>query len=209
MLVVVVVDSGCDDGGDACDGDGGGGGDAADGLAIIGENASFGGEDFANVSSAGLGDGGDGGGGGAADLSQQGDGGEGANDTVLEIATSFDGAPSKVTKIIVPFAKRAKVIDMKNLKRCCTQLINKQMKAPTPPTEIPEHPIIREEHYVPGMASFKDVYEHLPDILSHNMSESLSPSIAFYSVLHLANDFNLRLIPQQDLEDFKIRQLTD
>ncbi|XP_004533908.1 condensin complex subunit 2 [Ceratitis capitata] len=195
--------------GGVCGDVGGGGGGDADGLAIIGENASFGGEDFANVSSAGLGDGGDGGGGGAADLSQQGDGGEGANDTVLEIATSFDGAPSKVTKIIVPFAKRAKVIDMKNLKRCCTQLINKQMKAPTPPTEIPEHPIIREEHYVPGMASFKDVYEHLPDILSHNMSESLSPSIAFYSVLHLANDFNLRLIPQQDLEDFKIRQLTD
>ncbi|XP_039951582.1 condensin complex subunit 2 [Bactrocera tryoni] len=132
-----------------------------------------------------------------------------ANNTVLEIATSFDGAPSQVTKIIVPFAKRAKVIDMKNLKRCCTQLINKQIKEPTPPEQIPQHPIIQEEHFAAGMASFKDVYEHLPDVLSQNMVEALSPSIAFYSVLHLANDFNLRLIPQQNLEDFKIRQLMD
>lgn len=131
------------------------------------------------------------------------------NNTVLEIATSFDGAPSQVTKIIVPFAKRAKVIDMKSLKRCCTQLINKQIKTPTPPEEIPQHPIIQGEHFVPGVASFKGVYQDLPDILSHNMVEALSPSIAFYSVLHLANDFNLRLIPQQDLEDFKIRQLMD
>lgn len=109
----------------------------------------------------------------------------------------------------MPFAKRAKVIDMKNLKRCCTQLINKQFKLPNPPELLPQHPIKQGEHYVTGMASFKEIYDHLPEVLSQNMAEALSPSIAFYSVLHLANDFNFRLIPQTDLEDFKIRQLTD
>ncbi|XP_054743516.1 condensin complex subunit 2 [Anastrepha obliqua] len=186
--------------GGGCGGEGGG---DTDGVTGIGGNASFGGDNFMNVSSMALGED------GVMQQSQLDDGGDALNNTVLEIATSFDGAPTQVTKIIVPFAKRAKVIDMKNLKRCCTQLINKQIKVPTPLEEIPQHPIIRGEHFAAGMASFKEVYEHLPDILSQNMVEALSPSIAFYSVLHLANDFNLRLIPQPDLEDFKIRQLTD
>ncbi|XP_011190547.1 condensin complex subunit 2 isoform X1 [Zeugodacus cucurbitae] len=179
-----------------------GGGDAA-GLNSMGGNASMVGDNPVNASQNVFGD-------QEEPLPSDGGGDDNvANNTVLEIATSFDGAPSQVTKIIVPFAKRAKVIDMKNLKRCCTQLINKQIKEATPSADIPQHPIIREEHFVDGMASFKDVYEHLPEILSQNMVESLSPSIAFYSVLHLANDYNLRLIPQQDLEDFKIRQLMD
>ncbi|XP_036321196.1 condensin complex subunit 2 isoform X1 [Rhagoletis pomonella] len=184
--------------------DGVGGGEDPGGLSGIGGIANLGGENFMNVSSSALGEG------GILTQSQLDDGCDNAaNNTVLEIATSFDGAPSQVTKIIVPFAKRAKVIDMKSLKRCCTQLINKQIKVPMPPEQIPQHPIIREEHYAAGMASFKEVYDHLPEILSQNMADALSPSIAFYSVLHLANDFNLRLIPQTDLNDFKIRQLTD
>ncbi|XP_067625439.1 condensin complex subunit 2 isoform X2 [Eurosta solidaginis] len=192
-------DAGCGDGADGAAG-------GADGLSGVAGNASVGGDNFMNISASGLG----GEDGVVHDHSQSDNDGENAaNNTVLEIATSFDGAPSQVTKIIVPFAKRAKVIDMKNLKRCCTQLINKQMKVPVQPEDVPQHPIISGEHFAPGMASFKDVYDHLPDILTQNMADSLSPSIAFYSVLHLANDFNLRLIPQEDLEDFKIRQLTD
>lgn len=136
------------------------------------------------------------------------DDGPNNNDTILEIATDFEGAPTQVTKIIVPFAKRAKVIDMKNLKRSCTVLVTKQLKQPISNVDsLPQHPVLKDEEYVDGVASFQDVYEHLPELLSHNMSEALSTSIAFYSVLHLANEHSYRLIPQTDLKDFKIRKV--
>ncbi|XP_011295947.1 condensin complex subunit 2 isoform X2 [Musca domestica] len=133
---------------------------------------------------------------------------ENLNETVLEIAHEFEGAPSQVTKIVVPFAKRAKVIDMKNLKRSCTLLLNKQFKQPVKEEDVPKHPIPKKEQYQEGMGSFHEIYEHLPEILPKAMAESLSTSIAFYSVLHLANEFDLRLIPEDDLKDFKIRKVT-
>ncbi|KAH8289997.1 hypothetical protein KR018_010101 [Drosophila ironensis] len=135
--------------------------------------------------------------------------GDSCNNTVLEIGTDFEGAPSQVTKVIVPFAKRAKVIDMKNLKKSCNSLIQKQMLSLAPEETIPPHPRPKKENYSKGVASFRDMYTHLPALLTTKMSDSLSPSVAFYAVLHLANDLKLRLIPQEDLEDFKIRQVLD
>ncbi|XP_034472045.1 condensin complex subunit 2 [Drosophila innubila] len=135
--------------------------------------------------------------------------GNNCNDTVLEIATDFEGAPTQVTKVIVPFAKRAKVIDMKNLKRSCNTLIQKQLLKEISEESIPAHPKSENEHYAKGMASFKDVYDTLPNMLSTKMADSLSPSVALYAVLHLANDMRLRLIPQDDNENFTIRQVTD
>ncbi|KAH8274036.1 hypothetical protein KR044_008615 [Drosophila immigrans] len=131
------------------------------------------------------------------------------NDTVLEIATDFDGAPTQVTKVIVPFAKRAKVIDMKNLKRSCNSLIQKQLLNDVMEESIPIHLKSKQEHYAKGMASFKEVYDKLPNMLTAKMADSLSPSVALYAVLHLANDMRLRLIPQGDFENFTIRQVTD
>ncbi|XP_017840342.2 condensin complex subunit 2 [Drosophila busckii] len=131
------------------------------------------------------------------------------NETVLEIATDFDGAPSQVTKVVVPFAKRAKVIDMKNLKRSCNCLIQKQLLNNVIEEEIPQHPRPKEEHYTKGMASFTDIYDALPSIITGKMADSLSTSVALYAVLHLANDMQLRLISQNDLENFIIRQVTD
>ncbi|KAH8376548.1 hypothetical protein KR093_000083 [Drosophila rubida] len=131
------------------------------------------------------------------------------NDTVLEIATDFEGAPTQVTKVIVPFAKRAKVIDMKNLKRSCNCLIQKQLLNDVIEESIPIHLKAKQEHYAKGMASFKEVYDKLPNLLTTKMADSLSPSVALYAVLHLANDMRLRLIPQDDFENFTIRQVTD
>ncbi|KAL7739853.1 hypothetical protein ACLKA6_003294 [Drosophila palustris] len=135
--------------------------------------------------------------------------GNNCNDTVLEIATDFEGAPMQVTKVIVPFAKRAKVIDMTNLKKSCKFLIQKQLLNGTPEEKIPTHRKAEQEHYAKGMASFKEVYATLPNMLSAKMADSLSPSVALYAVLHLANDGRLRLIPHDDFENFTIRQVTD
>ncbi|EDW90484.1 condensin complex subunit 2 [Drosophila yakuba] len=131
------------------------------------------------------------------------------NNTVFEIGTEFEGAPSQVAKVIVPFAKRAKVIDMKNLKKSCNSLIQKQLLNAVPEETIPSHPKKKNEHYSKGVASFQQVYDKLPNLLTTKMADSLSPSVAFYAVLHLANDLKLRLIPQENLEDFQIRQVVD
>ncbi|KAI9586697.1 condensin complex subunit 2 [Glossina fuscipes] len=129
------------------------------------------------------------------------------NSTILEIANNFEGAPTQVTRIVVPFARRAKVIDMKNLKRSCSTLLNKQLKRTINEEDIPHHPMLKNECYEDGLASFNEIYANLPQLLTKNMSEALSTSIAFYSVLHLANEYDLRLIPQDDLTDFKIRKV--
>ncbi|XP_017117103.1 condensin complex subunit 2 [Drosophila elegans] len=131
------------------------------------------------------------------------------NNTVFEIGTEFEGAPSQVAKVIVPFAKRAKVIDMKNLKKSCNSLIQKHMLTDVDEETIPVHPTKKDEHYAKGVASFHEVYRKLPNLLTTKMSDSLSPSVAFYAVLHLANDQKLRLIQQEDLEDFHIRQIVE
>ncbi|SPP85963.1 condensin complex subunit 2 [Drosophila guanche] len=131
------------------------------------------------------------------------------HDTIVEIATEYEGAPKQVTKVIVPFAKRAKVIDMKNLKKSCNSLIQKQLLNPVVEAAIPTHPQVKDERYAKGVASFQEVYCTLPDLLTPKMADSLSTSVALYAVLHLANDMKLRLIPQENLEDFKIRQVLD
>ncbi|EDW25588.1 GL26677 [Drosophila persimilis] len=131
------------------------------------------------------------------------------DDTILEISTEFKDAPRQVTKVIVPFAKRAKVIDMKNLKKSCHSLIQKQLLNPVDETSVPSHSVPKKESYAKGTASFQEVYRSLPDVFSDKMKDSLSPSVALYAVLHLANDMKLRLIPQENLEDFQIRQVLD
>uniref|UniRef100_A0A6P4FAM0 Condensin complex subunit 2 n=1 Tax=Drosophila rhopaloa TaxID=1041015 RepID=A0A6P4FAM0_DRORH len=131
------------------------------------------------------------------------------NNTFFEIGTEFVGAPSQVAKVIVPFAKRAKVIDMKSLKKSCNSLIQKQLLTDVPEETIPSHPKKKDEDYSKGVASFQEVYTKLPNLLTTKMADSLSPSVAFYAVLHLANDMKLRLIPQENLEDFQIRQVLD
>lgn len=110
----------------------------------------------------------------------------------------------QVTRIVVPFAKRAKVIDMKQLKRCGLQSINNQL------VDSRDDAIdlsYRNEKYYPGVAKFSGIYHKLPTVLSKTMVEGLTPSVALYSVLHLCNDNNLRIFPQEDLKDFKIRKL--
>ncbi|XP_055390425.1 condensin complex subunit 2 [Condylostylus longicornis] len=129
-----------------------------------------------------------------------------SNTTVMEISTDYEGAPDKVIRVVVPFAKRAKVIDMKQLKYCCMSLIKKDF-GDTEKENLPNPPSYPNEKYNPGVSTFKNLYTKLPKILTPNMADALSTTVAFYSILHLANDNNLRLVQQNDLNDFQIRQL--
>ncbi|KAJ6646730.1 Condensin complex subunit 2, partial [Pseudolycoriella hygida] len=131
---------------------------------------------------------------------------ERTNVTVAEIGAEFDGAPEQVNQINVKFAKTAKVVDMKQLKHCCLNLIRKDCAQSAAKPDLPRKSHSLNEEYGEGAASFYQLYKELPQKLTRNMKEALSPAVAFYSILHLANDNDFRLI-QDDENGFLIRQI--
>ncbi|XP_031637277.1 condensin complex subunit 2 isoform X2 [Contarinia nasturtii] len=128
-----------------------------------------------------------------------------------EISQTYEGAPQLVQKIDIQFARRAKVIDMKQMKTVCLNTITKQCEKTS--TRTFNHTNLRhEEKYKEGAASFGIIYNTLPHMLTKTMAENLSPSIAFYSILHLANEHRLRLhksSKDNDMNIFLIRQLEE
>lgn len=112
----------------------------------------------------------------------------------------------QVNQINVKFAKTAKVVDMKQLKYCCLNLIRKDCSKTVGKQDLPSKSVSLNEDYAEGAASFYQLYKELPQKLTKNMKEALSPAVAFYSILHLANDNNFRLIKDEE-SGFLIRQI--
>ncbi|XP_013190559.2 condensin complex subunit 2 [Amyelois transitella] len=98
--------------------------------------------------------------------------------------------PTKVAKIFIPYAMRAKKVDMKQLKHCTWKMLTEN---------TPEGG--KEEV---SKTTFFSVYSNLPNKLSSNMRESLSVPLALLSVLHLANEKGLVLEKRDDLNDIGI-----
>lgn len=110
---------------------------------------------------------------------------------VDEIPDVFIGAPEKIEKISIAFARRAKVVDMKQLKGCSWTLINN--KHNSDPLHNPK---------------FSDTLKELPKVLNKTMAENMSMPLAFYAILHLCNDKGLRLNQSDEkLNDFDIEFL--
>lgn len=108
----------------------------------------------------------------------------------------------QIEKIHLNFAKRSKIVDMKQLKKCCWQLITER-KAPIPEEfEVSFEDLSSLEHR--KVITFNKVVKDLPHILSKMMSQNMSIPLAFYSVLHLANENKLYLNQKSDLRDFDI-----
>lgn len=115
------------------------------------------------------------------------------NQTVDIIATEFENAPEKVEKIMISYAKRAKPVDMKQLKVQCWHLMSEISKTrPPTPVETSQGEMQQIE--------FKEVYEKLPRVLTKSMAENISTGLVFYSLLHLANEKGLRVVQHDDLE---------
>lgn len=104
-----------------------------------------------------------------------------------EIPDFFVGAPDRIEKISIAFARRAKVVDMKQLKQCSWNLISR--KQATDPLNNP---------------CFSEILRDLPKILTKTMADNMSMPLAFYAILHLCNDKGLLLKPNEDLKDFEI-----
>jgi condensin complex subunit 2 len=104
-----------------------------------------------------------------------------------EIPDFFIGAPERIEKISIAFAKRAKVVDMKQLKMCSWNIISKRNAA-----NPLQHPC------------FSETLNELPKVLSKTMAENMSMPLAFYAILHLCNDKGLILKPSNNLKDFEV-----
>ncbi|CAG9794032.1 unnamed protein product [Diatraea saccharalis] len=98
--------------------------------------------------------------------------------------------PTKVAKIFIPYAMRAKKVDMKQLKHCTWKMLTER----TPEGE-------KEDV---SKTTFFSIYTKLPTKLSTNMRESLSVPLALLSILHLANEKGLILEKKEELNDIGI-----
>lgn len=78
---------------------------------------------------------------------------------------------------------------MKQLKQCSLRIL----RSDSSKTKAP--PIDRQynEDYSAGAVTFGNIYNTLPKLLTPNMSENLTTSVAFYTILHLCNEHQLRL----------------
>lgn len=101
---------------------------------------------------------------------------------------AFTGAnlvdePDAIRQIDLPFAKYAKRMDVKKLKRVMLDLIS--------------NPSLNDSLTGSGSAAnvirFSDLYQELPAKIPQTMTKDMSPPIAFVTLLHLANE-NVRLL---------------
>lgn len=135
------------------------------------------------------------------------------------ISMHFEGAPEKLERIVLlPYAKHAKLVDMKQLKLSCLRSFNLvKEKSCTDHRilddrdkaylkKVTKHLRDSNENYMVGFATFQEVVQGLPKLLSKKQENNLSTALAFSAALHLANDQGLRFIPVSDVSstDFKI-----
>lgn len=99
------------------------------------------------------------------------------------VATGFNlvDEPDSIRHVVIPFAKYAKRMDVKRLKRALFNRIEAGVVSPEDsfngPSQEPE-----------GSAKLTQVYVELPREIPLQMTKDMSPAIAFVTLLHLANE---------------------
>lgn len=136
--------------------------------------------------------------------------------------------PYEVAQVNIPFAKIAKKMDVRKLKRAMWEVLlppqsNNVTVLPSNGTSgnnttftngseqqkentLDKTVIANEPSISPVHLEFSHLYGELPDKINSKMADDLSRPIAFVTLLHLANERNLKLLPKGDLKDFVIEQ---
>ncbi|GAB0200322.1 condensin complex subunit 2 [Grus japonensis] len=112
--------------------------------------------------------------------------------------------PQKVNKIAIQYAKTAKKMDMKRLKKNMWDLLTNGQKKET----VAEMEDAEEENntsVVAGEKVFSNITKELLHRLPSAMANNLSVPLAFACLLHLANEKNLKLEGTEDLSDVLVR----
>ncbi|XP_053905718.1 condensin complex subunit 2 isoform X3 [Cuculus canorus] len=112
--------------------------------------------------------------------------------------------PQKVNKIAIQYAKTAKKMDMRRLKKNMWDLLCDGQKTETV-AEV-EDAEEEDKSVVVGEKVFssitKELFHSLPSVIASNLSVPL----AFTCLLHLANEKNLKLEGTKDLSDVLVKQ---
>ena len=122
------------------------------------------------------------------------------------IGDNLVSAPKLTDKIFIPYSQRAKKIDMRQLKKAMWKNIKKTPKE-TEKENFDITQAIENENNNKNIEpkAFSNLYLEVPKMLSKNNADSLSPAIAFVSLLHLSNEKNLRIDRKPDLSDLIIK----
>ncbi|XP_009874818.1 PREDICTED: condensin complex subunit 2 [Apaloderma vittatum] len=110
--------------------------------------------------------------------------------------------PQKVNKIAIQYAKTAKKMDMKRLKKNMWDLLTDRQDKET--TEDAEKE--KDVSMVAGEKVFSSITKELLHRLPAAMANNLSVPLAFACLLHLANEKNLKLEGTEDLSDVLVKQ---
>ncbi|NXS47364.1 CND2 protein, partial [Balaeniceps rex] len=112
--------------------------------------------------------------------------------------------PQKVNKIAIQYAKTAKKMDMKRLKKNMWDLLTNGEKKETVAEVNAEKE--KDTSIVVGEKVFSGITKELLHRLPSAMANNLSVPLAFTCLLHLANEKNLKLEGTEDLSDVLVKQ---
>ncbi|XP_059687469.1 condensin complex subunit 2 isoform X3 [Gavia stellata] len=113
--------------------------------------------------------------------------------------------PQKVNKIAIQYAKTAKKMDMKRLKKNMWDLLTDGQKKETA-VEVEDAENEKNTSVVAGEKVFSSITKELLHRLPSVMANNLSVPLAFACLLHLANEKNLKLEGTEDLSDVLVKQ---
>ncbi|XP_044020526.1 condensin complex subunit 2 [Aphidius gifuensis] len=119
-------------------------------------------------------------------------------------------APKLTEKIYIPFSQRAKKLDMRNLKKTIWKSLDTKDDGEKENCQIGDaddsDTTTNDQHIVKDIKQFSDVFVQLPNKLNKNDASELTFPLAFVSLLHLANEKNLRIISNNENSDLSIFQ---
>lgn len=110
--------------------------------------------------------------------------------------------PKLTNKIAITYNTRAKKVDMRQLKTAICKVIDDNNNQGNASTENGEDQEKNEEKGT--NLHFSEVYKALPNLLTTNNAEALSFPIGFVSLLHVANEKNLKLESNPEMSDIII-----
>ncbi|NXC04332.1 CND2 protein, partial [Orthonyx spaldingii] len=112
--------------------------------------------------------------------------------------------PQKINKIAIQYAKTAKKMDMRRLKRNMWELLTDAGREKGTGAEEGEAGEGPDTAAVAGRKVLSDVTKELLHRLPPAMATNLSVPLAFVCLLHLANEKNLKLESTEDLSDILV-----
>ncbi|KFP19736.1 Condensin complex subunit 2, partial [Egretta garzetta] len=116
--------------------------------------------------------------------------------------------PQKVNKIAIQYAKTAKKMDMKRLKKNMWELLTDGEKKEVAEVSTGGARYLKKEgntSVVAGEKVFSSITKKLLHRLPSVMANNLSIPLAFVCLLHLANEKNLKLEGTEDLSDVLVK----